>query len=118
MSSVNVKALPSFALWQVSVLRADLITGINATRYRPSRKTTIGRVKTEVLIAPTESGLSVRTHNRGMDIPAAGCWTSPIAVNGAWLKRLAPKLTGDTVDISYADGEIAFNQTRLTGREV
>jgi hypothetical protein len=53
-----------------------------------------------------------------MDIPAAGCWTSPIAVNGAWLKRLAPKLTGDTVDISYADGEIAFNQTRLTGREV
>jgi hypothetical protein len=105
-------------VWRMTVAHSDLVVAINAARYRPSRRRYTGALRTDIVIAACPAGLSIRSHNRGMDIPAQGTWTSPLAVNGAWLKRLAPKLIGPDIQLTYADGELALNQTRLSAREI
>jgi hypothetical protein len=104
--------------WMMTVDKNDLIAALTSTHLRLSRKRRIdGRLNKNVIMAACDTGLSVRTHNRGMDIAAEGIWTSPIIANGVALQRLAPKLAGDTVELSYCDGQLALNRTRVPARE-
>lgn len=107
--------------WAMTVAKYDLIDAIGVARRRPTlRRVAGGRGGFESLIvlAECEEGLSVRSSNSAMDIPATGVWASPISVSGATLRQLVPKLSGPNVELSYADGQLALNRTRLPAREV
>lgn len=107
--------------WSMTIEKRDLVEAIGVARQRPTlRRVSGGRGGFEplVVLAKCEEGLSVRSSNSAMDIPATGVWASPIAVSGVTLRQLAPKLTGPTIDLSFSDGQLALNQTRLPAREV
>jgi hypothetical protein len=105
----------------MTIEKRDLVEAIGVARRRPTlRRVAGGRGGFEPLVtlAACEAGLSVRSSNSAMDIPGAGVWGSPIAVSGVTLRQLAPKLTGPTIELSYCDGQLALNQTRLPAREI
>ena len=107
--------------WALTIEKRDLVEAIGVARRRPTlRRVSGGRGGFEpvVVLAGCKEGLSIRSSNSAMDIPAAGVWASPIAVSGVILRQLAPKLTGPMVELSYCDGELALNQTRLPAKEV
>ena len=107
--------------WSMTVEKHDLVEAIGVARQRPTlRRVPGGRGGFEsfVVLAECAEGLSVRSSNSAMDIPATGVWASPVSVSGVTLRQLAPKLAGPTIELSYADGELALNQTRLPAREV
>lgn len=107
--------------WSMTVDKRDLVDAIGTARRRPTlRRVAGGRggYEAEVILAASGDGLSVRSSNSAMDIPADGVWASPIAVGGVTLRQLAPKLAGPQVELTYADGELALNQTRVSAREL
>jgi hypothetical protein len=107
--------------WAMTVEKRDLVDAVGTARSRPTlRRVPGGRGGFEMLVvlAASDDGLSVRSSNSAMDIRGTGVWSSPIGVAGATLRQLAPKLSGPTVELSYSDGELALNQTRIPAREV
>ena len=109
------------ARWAMTIDKRDLVDAIGTARRRPTlRRVSHGRGGFEnlVVLASCENGLSVRSSNSAMDIPADGIWSSPIGVSGATLRQLASKLAGPTVELSYCDGQLALNQTRIPASEV
>jgi hypothetical protein len=105
----------------MTIEKRDLVEAVGVARRRPTlRRVSGGRGGFEPLVtlAASGEGLSVRSSNSAMDIPATGVWASPIAVSGVTLRQLAPKLTGPTIELTYCDGQLALNQTRLPAREI
>src|SRR4051812_44626982 len=102
----------------MTITKRDLIDAIGTARRRATLKRKGGGLEKDVIFAASGDGLSVRSSNAAMDIPGSGTWTSPIATNGATLRRLAPALTGPEVRLSYCDGQLALNTTRISAREL
>jgi hypothetical protein len=103
----------------MTILKRDLVDAIGTARRRATLRRMQGiQFEADVIFAASNDGLSVRSSNAAMDIPASGIWASPIAANGAALRRLAPVLDGPEIQLSYCDGELALNTTRLSAREV
>lgn len=99
------------------------------TRWRPGTISAIdrlgGRVEVKRQLKGDEAfpealggGLSLRSSDAAMDVPGEGSWPSLIRVQGAALRRLAPKLAGPFVTFTYADGQLAIGTTVLTATEV
>jgi hypothetical protein len=108
----------SDATWNMTVLRRDLIDAIGTARRRATLKRRGFELEKDVIFASSDDGLSIRSSNAAMDIPGSGSWTSPIAANGATLRRLAPALDGSEIKLSYCDGQLALNTTRISAREL
>ena len=112
MASINQ------ATWNITILKRDLIDAIGTARRRATLKRKGFELEKDVIFAGSGDGLSVRSSNAAMDIPGSGTWTSPIATNGATLRRLAPALGGPEIRLSYCDGQLALNTTRISAREL
>jgi hypothetical protein len=108
----------SDATWNMTVLRRDLIDAIGTARRRVTLKRKGFGLEKDVIFAASNEGLSVRSSNAAMDIAGSGTWASPIAANGAALRRLAPALAGPDIRLSYCDGQLALNTTRISAREL
>lgn len=106
------------ATWNMAVDKRDLVEAIGTARRRPTLRRVGSGFEADVILSAGENGLSIRSSNSAMDIPGEGVWASPIRVSGAGLRRLAPKLAGPTIALSYSDGELALNQTRLPAGEI
>ena len=107
--------------WSITLDKRDLVAAIGMARARATLRRVAGApggFESLVTFAACDGGLSVRSSNSAMDIPASGIWSSPIAVDGATLRRLAPKLAGPKIELCYADGRLALNGTQLSAREV
>jgi hypothetical protein len=104
--------------WNMKVAKRDLIEAIGVARRRATLRGDGFSFEADVILSAGEDGLSVRSSNSAMDIPGSGVWASPIRANGAAMRRLAPKLSGSEVALSYADGQLALNQTRVPAGEV
>ena len=55
----------------------------------------------------------IRTANISYDCPAEREWPSPIRANGAVMRRLAPKLEGHDITLTYEEGALILNTTRI-----
>ncbi len=110
--------------WHITVAKADLIAAIGTARTRATlrrRSSGPGFEPWIVLAAVPEAlggGLSVRSSDAANDVPGEGSWPPPIRVEGAALRRLAPKLTGPHVILTYADGRLAIGTTVLSAGEI
>ena len=108
----------SKATWNITIAKRDLIDAIGTARRRATLKRKGFELEKDVIFAATAEGLSVRSSNAAMDIPGTGTWASPIATNGATLRRLAPALDGPDIRLSYCEGQLALNTTRISAREL
>ena len=104
--------------WNMMVQKRELVEAIGVARRRATLRGDGFSFESDVILALADDGLSVRSSNSAMDIAATGVWSSPIRVNGAAMRRLAPKLAGREVALCYADGQLALNQTRVPASEV
>lgn len=104
--------------WNMTVDKRDFVDAIGVARRRATLRGDGFNFESDVVLSASEDGLSVRSSNSAMDIPGSGVWASPIRVNGAALRRLAPKLGGREIALSYSDGHLALNQTRVPAGEV
>jgi hypothetical protein len=106
------------ATWNMTIQKRDLIDAIGTARRRATLRGKAFELEKEVVFTGLQDGLSVRSSDAAMDIPGSGTWASPIAANGATIRRLAPALTGPEIQLSYCDGQLALNTTRISAREV
>jgi hypothetical protein len=106
------------ATWNMTILKRDLVDAIGTARRRATLRRKGIQLEKKVVFTASADGLSVRSSDAAMDIPASGIWASPIATNGAAIRRLAPALDGPEIQLSYCDGQLALNTTRLSAREV
>lgn len=104
--------------WRATVSKDDLLEAIGFVRTRSGIRLQGIKLEPDVDIMSAPDGLSFRTAHLACDIPADGSWPSPIRANGAILRRLAPKLSGDEVVLVYADGKLTLNTTQVTAREL
>ena len=104
--------------WNMTISKRDLVEAIGTARRRATLKRRGFELEKEVIFAACPEGLSIRSSDAAMDVPGSGRWTSPIATNGATLRRLAPALSGPEIALSYCDGELALNTTRISAREL
>lgn len=111
-------------VWQITIAKAELVAAIGTARRRATLRRRGSGPEFEpwvILAAVPEAlggGLSIRSSDAAMDVAGEGSWPSPIRVEGAALRRLAPKLAGPAVTFSYADGQLAVGTTVLTASEV
>ena len=106
------------ATWNMTIQKRDLVEAIGTARRRATLRGRAFELEKEVIFAASQDGLSVRSSDAAMDIPGAGIWASPIATDGATIRRLAPALSGPEIQLTYCDGEHALNTTRISAREV
>ncbi len=106
------------AQWCVSIAKPDLVDAIGTARRRATLRRKGGQLEPDVLFVACDGGLSIRTSDAAMDIPATGAWSSPVSANGPALRRLAPKLAGPEVTVTYEDGRMVLNGTSVPAREV
>lgn len=104
--------------WEMTIAKADLVEGIGIARQRATLRRKGAGFEPEVILAECRDGLSIRSSASALDAPARGIWTSPIAANGAALRRLAPKLAGSDVALRYESGRLFLNSTSIPAREV
>ncbi|HVI99429.1 MAG TPA: hypothetical protein VM657_10220 [Sphingomonas sp.] len=109
--------MPESQYWLMRVDKRDLVEAIGTARSRPTLRRKGGGFEPDVLLVACAEGLSVRSSNAAMDIPATGAWASPIVANGAMLRRLAPKLSGPAVELCYETGRLLLNGTSVPARE-
>lgn len=111
-------------VWRITIAKADLIAAIGTARRRATlrrRGSGPGFEPWVILAAVPEAlggGLSIRSSDAAMDVSGDGTWPSPIRVEGAALRRLAPKLARPLVTLVYADGQLAIDTTVLSATEV
>ena len=105
-------------VWQSTLDKDDLLEAIGFVRTRSGLRIKGIKLEPDVLIIATSDGLSFRTAQLACDIPAHGAWPSPISANGAMLRRLAPKLSGPTIKLSYAANTLTLNTTQIPAREI
>ena len=104
--------------WTMRVAKRDLVEAIGTARARPTLRRKNGGFEPDLVLTRSIGGLSIRSSNSAMDIPAAGTWVSPVSVNGAALRRLAPKLDGPDVELRFQDRRLFVNGTSFPAREV
>jgi len=79
----------------------------------------LGVVHGQVLHAPVTvmDQAVIRVGPARMDRLLKGTWTSPIFANGPALRRLAPKLQGPDVTLTYVTGRLFLDGTSIPARE-
>lgn len=105
------------AEWRISVDKKDFVQAVTCARARATLRRGPGGSEREVMLVSRKGGLSVRSSHAAMDIPAHGRWSSPVLANGPALRRLAPKLSGPEVTLTYVAGRLFLNKTSLPARE-
>lgn len=104
--------------WVMRIEKLDLVDAIGHARTRATLRRKGAGLEPDVFFTACDEGLSIRSSDAAMDIPASGTWVSPIRANGAALRRLAPKLAGPHVELSYEEGRMFLNGTSIPAREV
>lgn len=104
--------------WNMTILKCDLVDAIGTARRRATLRRNGIALEREVVFAASIHGLSVRSSDAAMDIPGSGTWISPIATNGATVRRLSTALAGPEIRLSFCDGQLALNTTRISAREL
>lgn len=105
--------------WEITVSKADFVDAVNVARTRATLRSKGGiSVESEVTLTACPEGLSVRSSFAATDIDAEGVWPSPVMVHGATLRKIAPKLQGEEITLSYEPGRLKLNGTLLTARDV
>lgn len=102
----------------MTVNKRDLVDAIGTARRRATLRGDGFSFEKDVVLSAGPDGLSVRSSNSAMDIQGTGLWASPVRINGAALRRLAPKLSGPDVTLTFAEGHLAINQTKVPAAEV
>lgn len=105
------------AEWRISVDKKDFVQAVTCARGRATLRRVPGGSEREVMLVSGKGQLSVRSSHAAMDIPARGPWSSPVLANGPALRRLAPKLSGPEVTLTYVAGRLFLNTTSLPARE-
>ena len=105
-------------VWRAVVERDDFLEAIGFVRTRAGLKVQGIKLEAAVDIMASDEGLSFRTANISYDCPAERGWPSPIRANGAVMRRLALKLEGPQVIVTYEEGELILNATRIPAREL
>ena len=105
-------------VWKAVVARYDFLEAIGFVRTRAGLRVQGIKLEADVDIMSSEDGLSFRTANISYDCPAEREWPSPIRANGAVMRRLAPKLEGDEITMTYEEGALILNSTRIPAREL
>lgn len=103
--------------WEMVINKADLVDAMGHARTRATLRRKGGGLEPDVMFVACAEGLSIRSSAAAMDIPAKGAWSSPITANGAALRRLAPKLSGPVIELSYESGRLMLNKTSVPARE-
>lgn len=111
----NVRTQPE---WSVSVDRADVIEALKLVRTRVTLKRKGNEWERDVVLAGSDGILSIRSSHAAYDLPARGTWSSPILTSGAAFLKLAPKLEGSIIQISFASGVLTIGTTQYTAREL
>lgn len=107
------------AKWDITVAKRDFVEAINVARTKATLRGKGGiSVESEVMLTACPEGLSVRSSYAAMDIDGYGVWPSPVMVHGATLRKIAPKLQGEEITLSYEPGRLKLNGTSLTARDV
>jgi len=104
--------------WDAKVSKTDLLEAIGFVRTRAGLRYKGTKLEPEVVILAAHDGLSFRTMQMAIDIPAEGNWPSPIAANGPTLRKLAPKLSGPAITLVYEDRKLILNATAIPAREL
>lgn len=104
--------------WSSTVLKEDLLEAIGFVRTRAGLRYKGGKLEPDVVIVSDPDGLSFRSADLSIAIPAEGEWASPVKVNGPAMRRLAPKLEGPAITLSYEAGRLTINGTSVPAREV
>ena len=103
--------------WRMTVAKSDLVAAIGHARTRATLRRKGAGFEPDLTLADSDGQLSVRSSHAAMDIPAEGIWASPIFANGAALRRLAPKLKGPDVILTYVMGRLFLDGTSIPARE-
>jgi len=103
--------------WRVTVAKRDLVAAVGHARTRATLRRKGAGFEPDLTLADSDGQLSVRSSYAAMDIPAEGSWASPIFANGAALRRLAPKLKGPDVTLTYVTGRLFLDGTSIPARE-
>jgi hypothetical protein len=104
--------------WVMWVEKAPFGAAINLARTRVALRCKGIRLEPDLVIIESRDGVSIRSSEIAIDVPARGVWVSPIAVNGAALRRLAPKLDGPDVVLSFDQGRLLVGSSYLRAREM
>lgn len=105
-------------VWRAVIQKPDLLEAIGFVRTRAGLRVQGIKLEADVDIMSSGEGLSFRTANISYDCPAEREWPSPIRANGAVMRRLAPKLEGDEITLTYEEGALILNTTRIPAREL
>lgn len=105
-------------VWRAVIQKPDLLEAIGFVRTRAGLRVQGIKLEADVDIMSSDEGLSFRTANISYDCPAEREWPSPIRANGAVMRRLAPKLEGDEITLTYVEGALILNTTRIPAREL
>lgn len=106
-------------IWQMTLRKTALVEATSdARKISTWRKRSSAARAFPLIIAAGEDGLSFRSSDAALDVPAQGTWPSPIRVPGAVLHALAPRLEGPQVTMVYADGKLVIGRTVIDAAEV
>lgn len=105
-------------VWRAVIEKPDLLEAIGFVRTRAGLRVQGIKLEADVDIMASDDGLSFRTAHISYDCPAQREWPSPIRANGAVMRRLAPKLEGDEITLTYEEGALILNSTRIPAREL
>lgn len=105
------------ASWRVVVQKRDLVSAVGVARTRSVLRRKVTGFEEFIALIGEETSLSIRSSDVAADIPAEGTWRSPIWVNGAALRRLATKLDGPEVTLTYSTGRLFLNGTSVPATE-
>jgi hypothetical protein len=103
--------------WRMIVAKSDLVAAVGHARTRATLRRKGAGFEPDLTLASSDGQLSVRSSYAAMDITAEGSWASPIFANGAALRRLAPKLKGPDVTLTYVTGRLFLDGTSIPARE-
>jgi hypothetical protein len=105
-------------VWRAVIKKPDLLEAIGFVRTRSGLRVKGIKLQADVDIMSSDERSSFRTANISYDCPAECAWPSPIRANGEVMRRLAPKLEGDEITLTYEDGALILNTTRIPAREL
>lgn len=104
--------------WTAIVDKDDLLEAIGFVRTRAGLRYKGGKLEPDVVIVSSSDGLSFRSSDLAIDIPATGTWPSPVKANGPAIRRLVPKLDGPTINLNYDAGRLMLNSTSVPAKEM
>jgi hypothetical protein len=103
--------------WRMTVAKRDLVEAVDHARTRVTLRRKGKGFEADVMLTNGGGKLSVRSSHAAMDIPAEGSWASPVLANGPSLRRLAPKLKGPEVTLTYVTGRLFLDSTSIPAKE-